>query len=717
METACIIRDTLGEAGYRISAPSLTMPRQDPVSAKYNNDPPKNPPWEARGEREVSPGLEGILLDAYPHKEKGLELAIATENGIERITYNVGYRIYLRPINTEPKRILQGLEAENLDAWIEEWLLPPWYTARGQVIVLESSELRLLTRIASILQDKGLARRVNNYPGPHIRALWSQGLVPGTRIQYYKGSIRLLEDPRDPLYPAPSLRIARIRAYTWHGPVIAPWEEPREIIVECCGERRKAGNTSEALDLLDGWRPHIVDARISDRWSLPLIHRPGWYWYDPDKNLVSPWGLLEWMRVSSLPYREAHGAPIGKILTAAEAREAYKRRYLVDPSIPRYEKPRPVKRLVDADMAGAARIPRPGLYWNIIQLDYSSLYPSLISIHNISAETVNNPYCGDTREAPFIGHKICVEPRGLVSKVLGELVRRRQKIKEAKPGDPRVRERSEALKWILVSGFGYLGYRNSLFGSISAYETVTVYARRALAVAEEIASRYGYRVIHAIVDSIFLEPRNPSISIEELAQEITRKVGVRLRIEAHYKWLYIPSTMKGTGAVNKYYGSLREGGIKLRGIMAIRRDTPPLIARSQRAAISLLAGAETPAELEELSENKAAPLLGKIQDLIESGEAPLRLLVIKKKLGDSERQTPWRRASRDKLVDYVKYIMTPRGPWPVWRGPPSSYDKLYYLRLLCSMLQELPSTRTIARIQLGLAEKVMGQKRPILSSP
>ena len=693
------------------------MQRQDLVSTKYNIDSSENPRGEARGEREVSPGLEGVLLDAYPSKDKGLELAIATENGIERITYNASYKIYLRPLRIEPRRILRGLEADDIDAWVEEWLLPPWYAARGQIIVLESSRLRLLTSIASILQDQGLVRQVNNYPGPHIRALWSQGLVPGTRIEYYKGNLRLLEDPWDPLYPVPSLRIARIRAYSWHGPVVAPWEEPREIIAECCGERHITRDPGEVLDLLRSWRPHLVDARIPDRWSLPLDQGPGWYWYDPDKNLVSPWGLLEWMRVSSLPYREAHGAPIGKILTAAEAREAYKRRYLIDPSTPRYEKPRLVKRLIDADMAGAARIPRPRLYWDIIQLDYSSLYPSLISIHNISAETVNNPYCRNTREAPFIGHRICVESRGLVSKVLGELVQRRQMIKEAKPRDPRVKERSEALKWILVSGFGYLGYRNSLFGSISAYETVTAYARRALAIAEETASRHGYKVIHAIVDSIFLEPKDPDIGVEELAQEITRRVGVKIRIEARYKWLYIPSTMKGTGAVNKYYGSLLDGGIKLRGIMAIRRDTPPLIARSQRVAINLLARAKTPVELEELAENKIAPLLEKIQSLIETGEAQPRLLVIKKKQGDSERRTPWRRASKDKLVDYVKYIVTPRGPWPVWQGPPVSYDKHYYLRLLYSMIQELPSTTTIARIRENLAEKIMGQKRPILSSP
>lgn len=65
-------------------------------------------------------------------------------------------------------------------------------------------------------------------------------------------------------------------------------------------------------------------------------------------------------------------------------------------------------------------------------------------------------------------------------------------------------ERAEAIKWILVASFGYLGYRNSKFGKIEAYELVTYYARKTLRRALEIAQEIGIEVLHGIVDSLVI---------------------------------------------------------------------------------------------------------------------------------------------------------------------------------------------------------------------
>ncbi|MEM0506110.1 MAG: hypothetical protein QXW58_02475, partial [Thermosphaera sp.] len=65
--------------------------------------------------------------------------------------------------------------------------------------------------------------------------------------------------------------------------------------------------------------------------------------------------------------------------------------------------------------------------------------------------------------------------------------------------------RKSAVKWILVASFGYLGYRNSLFGSVMAHEVVTSSSREVMRQARLITERHGYRVVHAIVDSIFIE--------------------------------------------------------------------------------------------------------------------------------------------------------------------------------------------------------------------
>jgi DNA polymerase-2 len=85
-------------------------------------------------------------------------------------------------------------------------------------------------------------------------------------------------------------------------------------------------------------------------------------------------------------------------------------------------------------------------------------------------------------------------------------------------------QRQTALKWLLVVSFGYLGYKNARFGRIEAHEAVTAYSRDLLLQAKEIAERHGYRMLHAIVDSLWLvKPGAVKADYDRLAQAITEQ--------------------------------------------------------------------------------------------------------------------------------------------------------------------------------------------------
>ena len=60
------------------------------------------------------------------------------------------------------------------------------------------------------------------------------------------------------------------------------------------------------------------------------------------------------------------------------------------------------------------------------------------------------------------------------------------------------------LKWLLVCCFGYTGYKNARFGKIEAHEAINAMAREKLLVAKEAAEQRGFRVLHALVDSIYV---------------------------------------------------------------------------------------------------------------------------------------------------------------------------------------------------------------------
>ena len=79
------------------------------------------------------------------------------------------------------------------------------------------------------------------------------------------------------------------------------------------------------------------------------------------------------------------------------------------------------------------------------------------------------------------------------------------------------KERQTALKWMLVTCFGYLGYKNARFGRIEAHEAVTAHGRDKLLTAKEISEAAGYTVLHGLTDCLWLQSRRTDAGWREMA--------------------------------------------------------------------------------------------------------------------------------------------------------------------------------------------------------
>ena len=66
-------------------------------------------------------------------------------------------------------------------------------------------------------------------------------------------------------------------------------------------------------------------------------------------------------------------------------------------------------------------------------------------------------------------------------------------------------KRQAALKWILVTSFGYLGFNNSKFGRIDAHIAVCAFARDIMLKISKVVETHGFEIIHGIVDSIWVK--------------------------------------------------------------------------------------------------------------------------------------------------------------------------------------------------------------------
>ena len=69
--------------------------------------------------------------------------------------------------------------------------------------------------------------------------------------------------------------------------------------------------------------------------------------------------------------------------------------------------------------------PELGIHFNVVVVDFASLYPSIIKVHNLSYETVNCPHqeCRDDQLNHIEGtsHWICRKKRGMTSILIGTL--------------------------------------------------------------------------------------------------------------------------------------------------------------------------------------------------------------------------------------------------------------------------------------------------------
>jgi len=172
------------------------------------------------------------------------------------------------------------------------------------------------------------------------------------------------------------------------------------------------------------------------------------------------------------------------------------------------------------------------------------------------------------------------------------------------PNEDRVAElkgRSGALKWILVACFGYQGFSNAKFGRIECHEAINAFAREILLTAKQRLEAGGWRVVHGIVDSIWVTPV-PDIDdddredLEALATEITEGVEIQLEHEAHYDWVaFVPQRESDAGALTKYFGRVAgHDEFKIRGIEAGQRSTPPFIEDIQRDCLERLDATRSP---------------------------------------------------------------------------------------------------------------------------
>jgi DNA polymerase-2 len=444
-------------------------------------------------------------------------------------------------------------------------------------------------------------------------------------------------------------------------------------------------------------------------------------------------GVIELARLAKIPVQRMARTSPGTAITSMQLDRAFQDGILIPWRKGEPERFKTAWDLLVADKGGLVFQPKLGIFENVAEIDFASMYPTIMAIHNISPETVLCGCCENHR-VPEARYTICEKREGIVPKTLKPILVRRTWLKKMAKGERQEAEgrrqeaeagikkedrdkrqiydrRQTALKWMLVTSFGYLGYRNARFGRIEAPESVTAFGREKLLQAKEICEEEGFELLHAITDSLWIRKRNlREEEVLKLCRKIGETTGITMSLEGIYRWIaFLPSKGNPESPVaNRYFGLFKNGKIKARGLSFRRSDMPPLIREAQIRMIEVLTEAKN---IEDYRSKipKILDLLLEYSLMLKDGQTKKEDLVIGKTISqepNAYKVDSLTALAAQQLEDFgipihpgekVRYVIKDAlskdraervRPFPLV-GPDDTYDVKKYLEMLAKATEEI----------------------------
>lgn len=326
--------------------------------------------------------------------------------------------------------------------------------------------------------------------------------------------------------------------------------------------------------------------------------------------------------------------------------------------------------------------PKPGIYENVVVLDFKSLYPSIMRTFNIDPITFHQ---GGEIKAP--NGVTFANNNAILPQIIKTLGKERDQAKKEKD-----EIKSFAIKVIMNSFYGVLANPTCRFYSLDMANAITGFARKTIKDSIEIIEGKGYEVLYGDTDSVFVDIKTDSAKEaektgKEISQEINkhfaqkvknnynRESMLELEFEKRFKTIIFPRLRGSTGGAKKRYAGLmvKDGKeeINVTGLELVRRDWTEL---SKKVQMELLERVFHKKEVEPYIKQVVKDVKdGKYDDLLMYRKS------ISKDLSEYTKTTPPHvKAARqlDKLTsNIIEYYITINGPEPAEkRNSPIDYN-------------------------------------------
>jgi len=244
--------------------------------------------------------------------------------------------------------------------------------------------------------------------------------------------------------------------------------------------------------------------------------------------------------------------------------------------------------------------PVPGVHFNVADLDFQSLYPSIIKVWNLGYQSIlcQHPECRSNL-IPDTPHWVCTKKRALESLLIGSLRDLRVRWYKPRSKDKNLPKELKswynpiqgALKVILNASYGVFGAETFDLYCPPVAEATAAIGRHSITQIINKAKELNIQVLYGDTDSIFL--KNPSREqIEELSRWAESELKMSLDVDKVYRYVVFSSRKKN------YLGVLEDGSVDVKGLTGKKRHIPIFIKKAFDKMKERLAMVKTPADFE-----------------------------------------------------------------------------------------------------------------------
>ena len=351
--------------------------------------------------------------------------------------------------------------------------------------------------------------------------------------------------------------------------------------------------------------------------------------------------------------------------------------------------------------------PKEGIHFDVVVMDFASLYPSIIKVRNLSYETVRcvHEEC-KKNTIPQTNHWACTKKNGLTSMIIGSLRDLRVNYykslskKSTLTDDQRQQYTvvSQALKVILNASYGVMGAEIFPLYFLPVAEATTAIGRYTILETIRNCEETGIEVLYGDTDSLFIKKPTEE-QIHKVIEQAKKDHGVDLEIDKVYRYCVLSNRKKN------YLGVTKDGKVDVKGLTGKKSHTPPFIRKLFYELLDVLSKVQTVEDFvkakKDISEKIAT--CGK---KVEAKEIPLEDLTfnvmlskapseyvktIPQHIRAAKQLETIREVKRGDKISFVKILNKP-GVKPVEMAKKEEIDSKKYMEFMEATLEQITSS-------------------------